>query len=82
MNNQRALESAVYVQGDFELSPKWSLSAGLRYSYFLRLGKDEIYEYDYSRYKVVSRDHGYSKLRKWRCRKEISDSNHGCLPDI
>jgi hypothetical protein len=64
MNNQRALESAVYVQADFELSPKWSLSAGLRYSYFLRLGEDEIYEYDYNnvhgRYPAITDTVGYA----------------------
>jgi hypothetical protein len=48
MNDQHSLESAVYAQGDFKLSEKWSLSAGLRYSHFLRLGKDDIYQYDYN----------------------------------
>lgn len=48
MNDQRSIESAIYVQSDFQLSSKWSVSAGLRYSYFLRMGKDEIYTYDYA----------------------------------
>lgn len=48
MNDQRTVESAIYLQGDFELSPKWSVAAGLRYSYFLRLGKEDIYTYDYN----------------------------------
>lgn len=48
MSDQRTLESAVYLQGDIKISSKWSASAGLRYSYFLRLGKDDIYTYDYS----------------------------------
>ncbi len=51
MKDQRSIESAVFLQGDFKLSSKWSVVAGLRCSYFLRLGKDDIYEYDYSEIK-------------------------------
>lgn len=50
MSDQRSIESAVYLQGDFQVSEKWSLSAGLRYSYFMRMGKDEIYTYDYNNF--------------------------------
>jgi outer membrane receptor protein involved in Fe transport len=48
MNDQRSIESAVYVQGDFKLSKKLSMTAGLRYSYFVRLGREDIYTYDYN----------------------------------
>ncbi|HEX8041270.1 MAG TPA: TonB-dependent receptor [Chryseosolibacter sp.] len=47
MQDQRSLESALYVQWDHNLSEKWSLSAGLRYSYFLRFGKEDIYTFNY-----------------------------------
>jgi hypothetical protein len=50
MSDQRAIESAIYLQGDFQLNTKLSLSAGLRYSYFLRMGADDIYTYDYSNF--------------------------------
>lgn len=48
MNDQRALETAAYLQSNIQLSTKLSLSAGIRYSRFMRLGQDEIYEFDYS----------------------------------
>jgi len=48
MQDQRSIESAVYFQWDNELSETWSLSAGLRYGYFMRLGEEDIYIYDYA----------------------------------
>lgn len=48
MFDQNAAESAAFVQLDYEVSPKWSVAAGLRYSYFLRLGEDAIYHYDFN----------------------------------
>ncbi|MEX2234014.1 MAG: TonB-dependent receptor [Cyclobacteriaceae bacterium] len=47
MQDQRSLETALYFQWDADLSEKWSLSAGLRYSHFLRFGKEDIYIYNY-----------------------------------
>ncbi|MGC1240049.1 MAG: TonB-dependent receptor [Chryseosolibacter sp.] len=58
MQDQRSLEAAVYTQWDKDLSDKWSVSAGLRYGYFVRLGAEEIYTFDYTniegRYPSVS----------------------------
>lgn len=48
MQDQRSLESSLYVQWENNLSDKWSLSAGLRYSHFLRFGEEDIYTFDYS----------------------------------
>jgi hypothetical protein len=48
MNDQKNVESAIYAQAEFELSQKFSAAAGLRYSYFLRLGAEPIYTYDYT----------------------------------
>jgi hypothetical protein len=47
MQDQRSLESALYFQWDSKLSPEWSVSAGLRYSYFLRLGEEQIFSFNY-----------------------------------
>ena len=47
MEDQRSLESAVYVQWDTDITEKWSLSAGLRYGYFLRFGEQNIFIYNY-----------------------------------
>ncbi len=43
-----ANETAVYIEAEHILSPKLSLQYGLRFSYFMRLGQDElnIYEND------------------------------------
>lgn len=58
MNDQHSLESAAFVQADFRLLRPLRISAGLRYSDFLRLGPDDIYSFDYSilrnRYPVIS----------------------------
>ena len=58
MNDQQMGEGAVYVQGDFNITEKLSVSAGLRYSHFLRVGKDDIYVFDYNnvqgRYPAIS----------------------------
>lgn len=48
MQDQRSVESALYFQWDNDLSENWSLSAGLRYGYFVRLGAEDIYVYDYN----------------------------------
>lgn len=47
MNDQREIEAALYFQADISLTDKLALSAGLRYSHFLRLGPDEIYVFDF-----------------------------------
>jgi len=48
MRDQRGIETAVYVQADFDLSEKLGITAGLRYSQYLRMGPDEIFTFDYS----------------------------------
>jgi hypothetical protein len=64
MNDQRMVEGAAFLQTDLKFSEKWSLSAGLRYSKFLRLGEDEIYVFDYEnikgRYPTISDTISYS----------------------
>ena len=64
MQDQRSVESAVYFQWDNDLSEKWSVSAGLRYGYFLRLGEEDIYIYNYDemdgRYPSISDSVSYS----------------------
>jgi hypothetical protein len=47
MQDQRSLENAWYLQWDRDLSENWSLAAGMRYSYFLRFGPENIYSFDY-----------------------------------
>ncbi|MCG8308987.1 MAG: TonB-dependent receptor [Cytophagales bacterium] len=57
VGNQRGLETAAFIQGNFNLTDRLGIMVGLRYSGFLRLGKDKIYEFDYStldgRYPVI-----------------------------
>ena len=64
MNDQRGLESAVYAQADYVISPDLSLTAGLRLSMFHRLGEDNINEYNFNdiegRYPVVVGTRDYS----------------------
>ena len=48
MQDQRSLESAVFAQWDKDVSEKFSVSAGLRYGYFLRFGREDVYTFDYT----------------------------------
>ena len=43
---ERALESALYVSDKFDITPRFSVSAGLRYSSFQALGPRDVYRYD------------------------------------
>ena len=65
MSDQRVLESAVYLQGELKVTERLSLAAGLRYSYFLRLGEENIYTYDYTnmngRYPVIQDTIAYKR---------------------
>ena len=45
LQTERALETAVYVGDQFTISPKFSLNAGLRYSYYNYLGPRDVYTY-------------------------------------
>ena len=45
LQKEKALESAVYIGDEWEISPKFSLLAGIRYSMFNALGPRNYYEY-------------------------------------
>lgn len=79
MNDQQMGEGAIYLQTDLKLSEKWSLSAGLRYSHFLRVGKDDIYVFDYNniqgRYPAISDTISYGS-------NEIIKQYHGFEPRV
>ncbi|WP_317173385.1 TonB-dependent receptor [Hymenobacter armeniacus] len=45
LDPERALESALYVSDRFDISSRFSVSAGLRYSFFQALGPREVYRY-------------------------------------
>lgn len=65
LNDQHSLEAAFYVNNDFSLSPTFSLSAGLRFSNFWRLGADDVYAFDYTnlngRYPSITDTVSYEK---------------------
>jgi hypothetical protein len=41
-----AHEAALYVQDDWELSDKWNINAGMRYSFFQQVGAFKLYQTD------------------------------------
>ena len=41
----RGVEMAVFANDDFEISKNFSLSLGLRYSYYIHVGADTVYTY-------------------------------------
>ncbi|HEY4149134.1 MAG TPA: TonB-dependent receptor, partial [Chitinophagaceae bacterium] len=43
--NEQALESALYLGDQFAITPKFSVSAGLRYSVYNYLGQHDVYNY-------------------------------------
>lgn len=45
MQEEQGLESAVYIGDNFEVSPKLSLYAGLRYSFYQFMGPKDVYNY-------------------------------------
>ncbi len=38
-------ESAIYANAEIKISPRWSISAGLRYAFFRQLGPRDVYLY-------------------------------------
>ncbi|MCE6988365.1 TonB-dependent receptor [Dyadobacter sp. CY323] len=42
---EQAMESALYIEDKFEVSPRLSISAGIRYSFFQYLGPKEVNTY-------------------------------------
>jgi hypothetical protein len=45
LEREKALESALYVSDRFDITPRFSVSAGLRYSFFQALGPRAVYRY-------------------------------------
>jgi hypothetical protein len=45
MENEKALESAVYLGDRFDVNPRLSLTAGIRFSFFNFLGPKTVYTY-------------------------------------
>lgn len=45
MQDEQGLESALYIGDNFEVSPKVSLYAGIRYSFYQFMGPKDIYSY-------------------------------------
>jgi len=45
LQDEQGLESAVYIGDNFEVSPKLSLYAGVRYSFYQYLGPKDVYAY-------------------------------------
>jgi len=58
IQNQNSIEAAGFLQSDISITPNWSVSAGLRYSHFFRIGPDNIYSFDFNniinRYPTIS----------------------------
>ncbi len=54
LQNEQALESALYASEHFDVSPKLSIYGGLRFSLYNYLGPRQVYSYDPSQAKNVS----------------------------
>ncbi|MEO9967459.1 MAG: carboxypeptidase-like regulatory domain-containing protein [Reichenbachiella sp.] len=48
IDEHKALETAAFVQYNWDITPKFAVSAGLRYSQFYRFGKGLVYDYNYN----------------------------------
>lgn len=56
-----AHEAAIYAQDDWEITPKFQLSTGLRYSGFQQIGPNKIYQTDASGNRTDSTVYGKGK---------------------
>jgi hypothetical protein len=45
LQRERAAESALYASDKFDITPRFSLSMGLRFSFFQALGARDVYQY-------------------------------------
>ncbi|CAH0994536.1 hypothetical protein EMA8858_00646 [Emticicia aquatica] len=45
LRNENAIESAIYLNDEYEINKKFSVLVGLRYSYFMNRGTGYIYNY-------------------------------------
>ncbi len=54
LQSEQAQESAIYASDHFEISPKLSLYAGLRYSFYNYLGPRHVYQYSTGQPKSVN----------------------------
>ncbi|MGD9994515.1 MAG: TonB-dependent receptor [Salinivirgaceae bacterium] len=43
--DEKALEGAVFIQNTYKFTDKWNLSAGLRYSWYSKLGAADVFIY-------------------------------------
>ena len=46
--NPKALETALYAHYDWDITDRFAVSGGIRYSQFYRLGSGTIYKFDYN----------------------------------
>ncbi len=45
LGQEKGLESSVYISEDWDISPLFSISAGLRYNFYSYLGPQDVYSY-------------------------------------
>jgi hypothetical protein len=45
LSQEKGLESALYISDRLDITPRFSVSAGLRFSFFQALGPREVYQY-------------------------------------
>jgi hypothetical protein len=45
LQQERAIESALFIGDNFEINPRFSIYGGLRYSFFTALGPKYVYQY-------------------------------------
>ncbi|MFM9837393.1 MAG: TonB-dependent receptor [Cyclobacteriaceae bacterium] len=76
IQNEQAIESSAYIGENFEVTPKLSLYAGLRYSFYQNLGSRDVFTYapGFSRQETTIQD-----TVKYAAGKPIS-TYHGAEP--
>lgn len=45
VSQDKGVELSAFVNDEFEISERWALSAGMRYSHYVQLGTDTVYSY-------------------------------------
>ncbi|NCP84550.1 MAG: TonB-dependent receptor [Bacteroidetes bacterium] len=75
-NKQYGVESAFFVQHDIDLTTRFSISSGIRFSLFNRLGSEQVYQFqEPARFPVISDSTYFAK-------NEIIQTYYGFEPRL
>jgi hypothetical protein len=79
---EQGLESAFYIGDKYDISPRLSVSLGLRYSLFNYLGPQQVYTYPLGLPREESNVQDSVSYGRGRTSKRTTAPSTGCRPGI